>query len=103
MSLFSRLSPGRLAAVADLNNAIALLGPLETLRRDCSLNKAFSIFFDAAFRVGRFAAAPGFASDLLDEGFVLGFGGAIMMGPPSLRLIESQIPGSRAAKLRALA
>lgn len=106
-SLASRLNPGIFADVADLNSAMALLGPLETLRRDCSLNSAFSMFLLAGLAVvGRLAAAPGFASDLLDElddGLALGFGGAMMTGPPSLRLIESQISGSRAAKLFILA
>lgn len=101
-SLVSRLKPGMLADVADLKSAIALLGPLDTLRRDCSLNNAFSMFFVAGLE-GRFAAAPGLVSDLLvdteDEGFALGWGGAIITGPPSLRLIESHISGSRAAKL----
>lgn len=60
------------------------------------------LFFDEGL-TGRFAAAPGFVLGLLEEGLALGFGGAMMTGPPSLRLMESQISGNRAAKLVILA
>lgn len=92
-----------MAEVADLNNAMALPGPLEILRRDCSLKRAFSMLFFDKGLTGRFAAAPGFVLGLLEEGLALGFGGAMMTGPPSLRLMESQISGNRAAKLVMLA
>lgn len=102
-SLVSRFTPGIVAEVADRINAMVLLGPRETLRRDCSLNRALSIVFEAVDgSLGLLAAAPGFgfASDKRAGCLgVFGFSDGLMTGPPSLRLMESQSSGKRVAKL----
>lgn len=50
--------------------------------------------------VGRFVAAPGFCSRLLDTRFwPRDLDEGAITGPPSFRFIESQTSGSRAEKL----
>lgn len=67
-SLPSRFTPDRVVDVADLMRAIALLGPLETLRRCiCSVDNARCSVRLLLGGAGRFVAAPGFCSRLLDD------------------------------------
>jgi len=90
--------------VADLIKAIALLGPLDKLRRSrssvstrCKLLRGFS-------GTGRLVAAPGregaFEKLAALESF--GFGGETTTGPPSFLLIIAQRSGSREEKLQAI-
>jgi hypothetical protein len=100
-SLASLLRPGMVVALADRMCARALVGPRETLRRICSLDKTRSRVFSRSRRddVGFFAGAPGLALGWLAGLVCVGLGGGFITGPPSLRLMESQISGKRAEKL----
>lgn len=100
-SLPSRFIPDTDVDVADLNSAIVLLGPLETLRRcSCSVDRARCSVLLELSGAGRFVAAPGFCSFLLEDRFrALDLTGDTITGPPSLRLIASHRSGNRAEKL----
>lgn len=82
--------------VADRISAIILLGPLETLRRDCcSVESALCNVLVGCPDTERFATVPSFGDRLLDDRRkALGLEGFMMTGPPNLRLIESQSSGS---------
>jgi hypothetical protein len=100
-SLASLFIPGIGGIVEDLINDIALLGPLDILRRSrssvntrCRLRRGFT-------GTGRLVAAPGRegAPEKLADLESFGFGGETTTGPPSLRLMIAQRSGSRAEKL----
>jgi hypothetical protein len=100
-SLASLLSPGIVVALADRMCARALVAPRETLRRIRSFDKTRSKVFSRSRRVdvGFFAGAPGLGLGWLAGLDCVGLGGGFITGPPSLRLMESQISGKRAEKL----
>jgi len=99
-SLPSRFRPGIVVDVADLSKAIALLGPRETLRRNCCSvdNALWSVLGREG--AGLLAAEPGFGSFLESCPLLcLALGGDTITGPPSFRLMVSQSSGKRGEKL----
>jgi hypothetical protein len=100
-SLPSRFKPGITVVLADRIKAIAAAGPRETLRLLRSTESARSsvLFLSLLEAVARFAGAPGLGLTATAGFAVFVLGGDCATGPPSLRLIKSHGPGSRAEKL----
>jgi hypothetical protein len=100
-SLPSLFTPGIVGIVADLIKAIALLGPLDMLRRSRSSVSTRCRLLRGLAGTGRFVAAPGRegALEKLEALESFGLGGETTTGPPSFLLIIAHRSGRREEKL----
>ena len=103
-SLASLFKPGTVGIVADLIKDMALLGPLDTLRRSRSSVRTRCKLLQGFTGIGRLVAAPGRdgAFEKLADLESFGRGGETTTGPPSVLLMTAHRSGSRDEKLRVL-